>query len=261
MKIHQKGLIRYITFSSFDKEERIVHGLFLRQGGCSPEPWQSLNLSTTVGDSRENVIENRTRIMEVLNLPKDDFFDVWQIHSTNVIETNKPRSRDQNYIQADAIITNTPGVALLMRFADCVPILLYDPVNYVIGLVHAGWMGSIQKIVKKTVKRMQEVYGSNPEKVITGIGPSIGIENYPVGTEVIEQTKRAFPLDWKKLLKKIGGQDHLDLWKTNELVLRELGVAKIEHSRICTAANTSDWYSHRGEKGKTGRFGVVICIK
>ncbi len=261
MKTHHNGSIKYITFSSFDREEKIVHGLFLRHGGCSPEPWKSLNLSTTVGDSKENVIKNRIRIMEVLNLSKDEFFDVWQIHSTNVIETNKPRSRDENYIQADAIITNTPGVSLLMRFADCVPILLYDPVNFVIGLAHAGWIGSIQKIGKNTVKRMQELYGTNPEMVIAGIGPSIGVENYPVGNEVIEQTKRAFPLDWKKILQKINGQDHLDLWKTNELVLRESGVNKIEHSRINTAVNISDWYSHRGEKGKTGRFGVVICIK
>jgi len=261
MNIHQKGLIRYITFSSFDKEERIVHGIFLRNGGCSLEPWKSLNLSTTVGDSRENVIENHTRIMKVLNLPKDDFFDVWQIHSTNVVETNKPRSRDQNYIQADAIITNEPGVALLMRFADCVPILLYDPIHYVIGLVHAGRIGSIQKIARKTVERMKEVYGTNPEKVIAGIGPSIGVDHYSVGAEVIEQTKRSFPLDWEKLIPKRGSQDHLDLWKTNELVLKESGVVNIEHSRICTASNTSDWYSHRGEKGKTGRFGVVICLK
>jgi YfiH family protein len=261
MNIHQKGLIRYITFSSFDKEERIVHSIFLRNGGCSLEPWKSLNLSTTVGDSRENVIENRTRIMKVLNLPKDDFFDVWQIHSTNVVETNKPRSRDQNYIQADAIITNEPGVALLMRFADCVPILLYDPIHYVIGLVHAGRIGSIQKIARKTVERMKEVYGTNPEKVIAGIGPSIGVDHYSVGAEVIEQTKRSFPLDWEKLIPKRGSQDHLDLWKTNELVLKESGVVNIEHSRICTASNTSDWYSHRGDKGKTGRFGVVICLK
>lgn len=261
MKIHQKELIRYITFPSFDKEEKIVHGIFLRQGGCSPEPWKSLNLSTTVGDSRENVIENRTRIMKVLNLPKDGFFDVWQVHSTNVVETNKPRSCDQNYIQADSIITNKPGVALLMRFADCVPILLYDPIHNVIGLVHAGWIGSIKKIAKKTIERMEEVYGSNKEKVIAGIGPSIGVDHYPVGAEVIEQIKGSFPLDWENLIQKRGSQDHLDLSKTNELVLRESGVVNIEHSRICTASNISDWYSHRGEKRKTGRFGVVICLK
>jgi YfiH family protein len=261
MKIYQKDLIKYITFPSFEKEEKIVHGIFLRHGGCSPEPWKSLNLSTTVGDSRENVIENRSRIMKVLNIPQDDYFDVWQIHSTNVIKINKPRIHDQNYIKADAMITNKPGVALLMRFADCVPILLFDPIRNVIGLVHAGWIGSLKKITKKTIERMSEEYCSNINNVIAGIGPSIGIDHYPVGAEVINQIKKTFPLDWEKLIQKRGRQDHLDLWKTNELVLRESGVVNIEHANICTASNTSDWFSHRGENGNTGRFGVVICLK
>jgi len=261
MKINQKGLINYLTFSSFDKEERIVHGLFLRHGGCSPEPWRSLNLSTTVGDTKENVVENRSRILTSLNLPKDSFFDVWQIHSTNVIVTDQPRSRDQNYIQADAIITNKQGVALLMLFADCVPILLYDPVNSVIGLVHAGWMGSINRIVNKTVEKMKRDFDSDPEKIIAGVGPSVGVEQYPVGNDVIKQTKRSFPENWDMLLLEINNQIHLDLWKTNELVLQESGVKKIEQSRVCTASNINDWYSHRSEKGKTGRFGVLICIK
>jgi polyphenol oxidase len=261
MILHQNDLIKYLTFSSLEKEEKIVHGIFLRNGGCSPEPWKSLNLSTTVGDSKDNVIENRIRIMNALNLPKDSFFDVWQVHSTKVVVTAKPRSRDQNYIQADAIITNEPGVALLMRFADCVPILFFDPINFVVGIAHAGWIGSIHKIAKKTVEKMEEVYGSNKNKIIAAIGPSIGIDQYPVGEEVIEQTKKAFPLDWKKIIKKMGSQAHLDLWKTNEMVLQETGVMNIEQSGICTASNTSDWFSHRGDKGKTGRFGVVMCLK
>ena len=261
MEKHQRDSISYLTFSSFDKEEKIVHGIFKRMGGCSPNPWKSLNLSTTVGDSRENVIENHTRIMQVLNLPKDEYFDVWQVHSTNVVETDRPRPRDQTYVQGDAIITNKPGVALLMRFADCVPILMYDPIHFAIGLVHAGWVGSIQKIAKKTVERMKEVYGTNSEKLIVGIGPSIGVDHYPVGKEVTEKTKISFPLKWQMLIFNKDGQDHLDLWKTNELVLQELGVMNIEQSKICTVSNTDDWYSHRGENGKTGRFGVVICLK
>jgi polyphenol oxidase len=261
MNIHQIGEICFNTFPSFDKEESIVHGIFLRHGGCSPDPWKSLNLSTTVGDSKENVIENRNRIMEVLNLPKDNIFDVWQVHSTKVVVTENPRLHDQNYIQADAILCNTPGVSLLMRFADCVPILLFDPVHHVIGIVHAGWIGSLQKIAKRTIKRMEEVFGTHPQTVIAGIGPSISVEQYPVGTEVIKQTKKSFPLDWEKLLITKASKDYLDLWKTNELVLQESGVINIEHSLICTASNIGAWFSHRGERGITGRFGIVICLK
>jgi YfiH family protein len=260
MNIHQNGQIRYLTFPSLDCDNRIRHGIFQRHGGYSPEPWSSLNLSTTVGDSKENVIQNRILIMRTLDFPEDDFFDVWQIHSTNVVVTDKPRSREQNYFQADAIITSKPGVVLLMRFADCVPIFLYDPAHCVIALVHAGWMGTVQKIAKIVVEKMQDIFGSKAKEIYACIGPSISVEKYPIGMEVAEKIKMAFPKSWKSLILTINDSSHLDLWKSNEIALQEAGIEKIEISNICTATNPADWFSHRAEKGRTGRFGVLFSI-
>ncbi len=260
MNLHHCEEIKYLTFQNLDSDHRISHGIFQRHGGCSPEPWSSLNLSTTVGDSRENVIENRTRIMRALGFPDDDFFDVWQIHSAKVVVVDRPRPREQTYIQADAIITNTPGVVLLMRYADCVPVLLFDPVNCVIGLAHAGWMGTVQKIARVAAEKMHESFGTNPQEIQAFIGPSISSERYPVGLDVINRVKDAFPNDWQALVTLKNEQYHLDLWQSNEQALREAGVVNITQANICTASNANDWFSHRTEKGKTGRFGILLAI-
>ena len=261
MNLHQVGEIRYLTFPNLDGDHRISHGIFQRYGGCSPDPWSSLNLSTTVGDSYENVIENRTRIMRALGFPEDDFFDVWQVHSAKVVVVDRPRSREQTYIQADAIITNKPGVVLLMRFADCVPVLLFDPINCVIGLAHAGWLGTVQKIAKVAAEKMHESFGTNSQEIQACIGPSISSELYTVGSDVINKVKNAFPGDWQALVTLKKEQYYLDLWQSNELALREAGVVNITQANICTASNVNDWFSHRAEKGKTGRFGILLAIK
>lgn len=261
MNLHQYDGIRFLTFPSLDADNRISHGIFQRHGGCSPQPWSSLNLSTTVGDTRENVIENRTRIMRSLGFPEDDFFDVWQIHSARVVVVNQPRSREQTYIQADAIITNSPKVVLLMRFADCVPVLLFNPVNCVIGLAHAGWKGTVQKIARVAVEKMNQAFGTKPQDIQACIGPSISSERYPVGLDVINEVKDAFPNVWQALVYFNKDQYHLDLWRSNGQVLKEAGVEKITHANICTATNFKDWFSHRAEKGKTGRFGILFAIK
>ena len=260
MNFHQNGQVKYLTFPFLDCDKRIAHGIFQRHGGCSPQPWSSLNLSTTVGDSRENVIQNRITILNSLDFPEDDFFDVWQIHSSVVVITDKPRPREQNYIQADAIITAKPGVVLLMRFADCVPILFFDPVNCVIALAHAGWMGTVNKIAKVTVEKMQASFGSKAKDILACIGPSISVEKYPVGVDVIERIKSAFPGSWESLVKIKKDVSYLDLWKSNETALHEAGVENVTLSKICTATNPGDWFSHRAEKGKTGRFGILFSI-
>lgn len=259
MKNHKKDNIIYCTFETLNSS-RLKHGIFMRHGGCSPNPWKSLNLSTTVGDSRENVIENRTNILNTLDLSPNSYFDVWQVHSSNVVFTNKPRPRDQSYIKADAIITNSKNVSLLMRFADCVPILLYDPIKNVIAMVHAGWIGTLDLIAYKTVMEMQTIFNCSPQNIMAGIGPSIGIDHYQVGDEVVEKTKTAFSLDWNLLINKRKNGLYLDLWKANEFALKKAGIREIEKSDICTACHTNDWFSHRGEQGRTGRFGAVLSL-
>ena len=256
MPIHSKRDISYYTFSSLDNYH-LVHGVFMRHGGVSPKPWSSLNLATSVGDSRESVIENRRRITKCLSLREDSIFDVWQVHSNRVIHAEDSRKLDQLHQKADSIITNRPNITIMMLFADCLPIMMYDPKKNIAALAHAGWQGTVNGVVGETVKSMQEKYACKPEDLIACIGPSICVDHYEIGKDVAEEVERSFK-DTKKILIKKGGKIHLDLRIANQINLNKFGVKKIHTSNICTACNINDWYSHRAEEGKTGRFAAVI---
>jgi YfiH family protein len=229
----------------------------MRYGGVSPKPWSSLNMATSVGDSRESVIENRRRIAKCLSFQEDSIFDVWQVHSNRVIHAMDSRNLDQPHQKADAIITNKPNVTIMMLFADCVPVMMYDPKNNVASLVHAGWQGTVNEVVGETVKSMKEKYGCKPEDLVACIGPSICVDHYIIGKDVAEKVERSFENTEQILIKK-DGKTHLDLQIANRIILQKHGIKNIQNSNICTACNTSDWYSHRAEKGKTGRFAAVI---
>ena len=128
---HDNG-IRYYTFGIFPRE--VTHAVFTRQGGVSPEPWASLNVGGTVGDEVTRVRENRFRSFTALGRRIDSLFDVWQVHSADAVCADAPRDPGKELIQADIIFTDKPNVTLYMRFADCVPILLHDPKQGVVGL-------------------------------------------------------------------------------------------------------------------------------
>ncbi len=259
MPFHHANELTYYTLDLFEIPG-IVHGFYTRRGGVSPAPWASLNLGGTVGDVRENIVENRRRIFESVGRPVESIFDVWQVHSADVICSSIPRPLDSDPVKADVILTDRPEITLFMRFADCVPIFLHDPVKKVIGIVHAGWQGTVKKACKAAVEAMQDRYQSNPADILAGIGPSIGPHHYQVGPDVIQQVQDAFGVDASGLLDGSNGNTHLDLWEANRLVLAQSGVRNIQVAGVCTACHIEDWYSHREEHGKAGRFGALIAM-
>jgi YfiH family protein len=260
IKCDTSGGLNYYQFESF-LFNHCRHGIFTRHGGVSPAPWSSLNQGGTVGDSRENVVENRKKIFECIERPVSSIFDVWQVHGTNIVCAELPRRADEPHQKADAIFTNNPDISLFMRFADCVPILIYDPVKHVIGIIHAGWKGTVNNIIKKAVQTIQDKYSSNPNNIFAGIGPSIGPDHYEIGPEVGKKVKETFCRNSDEVLLKINGSYHFDLWKAIEYQLHEQGINRIESANMCTACNIAEWYSHRAEHGNTGRFGVIITLK
>ncbi|GAB4472203.1 MAG: peptidoglycan editing factor PgeF [Anaerolineales bacterium] len=251
--------LHYYTFERLEGYG-VCHAIFTRKGGISPYPWASLNLGGTVGDAPERVVENRKRAFAALDLKIEMAHDVWQVHSAEVICVDQPRPPQQPHTKADAILTDRKGVHLFMRFADCVPILLYDKMKSVIGIVHAGWQGTVGGIAKKAIEVMNARYGTNPGDVWAGIGPSIGVHHYPVGEDVWLRARDRIPEIAQACFKRDGVNFRFDLWLANQLLLEQAGVGEIEVSGLCTACNLEDWYSHRAEKGKTGRFGVVISL-
>jgi len=260
MPFHQPESVRYYTFDLF-AEEAVTHAVFTRVGGVSKDQWASLNVGLTVGDDPVCVAENRLLSFQAVNRSIETLSDSWLVHGSDVFIYDSPRPSDQPFPpKADIILTDNPEVTLFMRYADCAPILFFDPVKWVIGLAHSGWMGTIKKVGKVAVEAMQARFGCHPNKILAAIGPTIGPDQYEVGVDIVEAVKSAFGQAAKRLLPRINHAIHFDLWEGNRMVLEQAGVGQIELSSICTADNTQDWYSHRASQGKTGRFGVLLAL-
>jgi polyphenol oxidase len=258
MPFKSDGEIRYFQFENLG--QGLSHGIFTRRGGVSPRPWAALNLGGTVGDELERVQCNRQLALATLERDISSLYDVWQVHGVNVSIAGAPRDPETAHVKADVILTDQIGVTLMMRFADCVPIFLHDPVKKVVGIVHAGWIGTIKGTVRYAVEAMQERFGSEVKDIRAGIGPSIGPDHYEVGPDVADQVRQVFGGKASSLLSSDTGREKLDLWAANRLILEQAGLIHVELAGICTACHTEDWYSHRAEKGKTGRFGAIIAL-
>jgi YfiH family protein len=251
MPFHEHNGIRTYRFENFS--HAVTQAVFTRRGGVSPAPWDSLNVGGTVGDDRAHVAENRIRSFDSMGRDPASLFDVWLVHGTDIICADSPRPLDQPPIQADGILTDNPAVTLYMRFADCVPILFHDPIRSVVGIAHAGWMGTIRGTARAIVEKMHSHYGCKPDNIQAAIGPSIGVDHYEVGADVIVKVQESFGMDAERLIESRAGRTYLDLWMANYIQLQNAG-------GICTACHLDDWFSHRAEKGKTGRFGALIGL-
>ena len=241
----------------------MAHGIFTRLGGVSVAPWASLNVGASVNDDPQAVARNAQLFYGALDTDINRACTVWQVHGTEVIVAREPRPDRRWLAQADALITDQIGLPLSMRFADCVPVLLYDPVRQAIGLVHAGWRGTVADVVGSALRTMVDSFGTRTHDVQAAIGPSIGPECYQVGPEVVEATKQAFG-DVSDLVHYDGdGGAYLDLWTSNKRALERAGIdpAKIEVSKVCTACHVDEFFSHRAEHGKTGRFGAIMMLR
>jgi YfiH family protein len=252
------GDIRYFQFEIFDR--KVSQAIFSRLGGVSPSPWASLNMGSTVGDEQKRVLENRNRALKALGKDPKSVFDVWQVHGTEVIVTQAPRNPAHPHDRADAILTNTPGLILMMRFADCVPIYLFDSIRMVIGIAHAGWQGTINGIIPTTISAMRAKFGSKPADILAGIGPAIGPDHYQIGEDVASRVRSTFGGEATYLLKIVNETIYFNLWEANKLQLERSGVKNIENSNLCTACHSDAWFSHRAEHGKTGRFGAILSL-
>jgi hypothetical protein len=250
-----------LIYYQFDLWPRLKHGIFTRQGGVSQPPWASLNLGGSVGDEAEAVRHNHGLIYETLGLNGAQACSVWQVHGTETIVANQPLAGRHWIAQADSMITNRLDTPLVMRFADCTPLLFYDPTEGVIGLAHAGWRGTVQGMGASAVRAMTDTYGCKPRNVQAGIGPSIGPKSYQVGEEVVEAVERYFGAT-EGLIRRNpdDGTAYFDLWAANRRDLERAGVEQIEVAGLCTFERNDEFFSHRAEKGRTGRFGVVVSL-
>lgn len=236
------------------------HGIFTRLGGVSHGAWSSLNLGASIGDDTEAVRENHARMYAALGVNAGRATSCWLVHSTDVLVAGEPKNGRQ-LPKADCLITDLPDTPLVMRYADCVPLIAYDPVKRAIGLAHAGWRGTVQGMASRLIEALQKTYRCRPADIEVLIGPAISRRNYPVGEEVARQAEAAFGGSARVIWRDpVSGAAHFDLWRANLLELRRQGVDKVQVVDICTHENTQEFYSHRAEAGRTGRFGVAVSL-
>lgn len=256
-RVSQDGL----EFYRHRQWDNIKHGIFTRHGGVSQSYWSSLNVGGTNGDDDEAVRINHERMYNVLDVNGERACTTWMIHGVETIIANDPAEGRRWLAKADAILTNKPDTPLVMRYADCTPLMVYDPTKQVIGLGHAGWRGTVNGMGASMVKTMYETYDCQPDDIEVVIGAAISQDNYQVGEEVVEAVNQYYGEDAELIARDpADGTAYLDLWKANQMDFERQGVTKIEVMGICTFDNTDDFFSHRGENGKTGRFGVVMSL-
>jgi polyphenol oxidase len=255
---HNHTLV-YYQFDGLAQHSNVYQGIFTRLGGVSRAPFESLNLSRSVGDEAEAVHENNRRMLAIFDATLDRAVTAWLVHGKTVAVVDRNDAGGYRN-HTDAIITNDRSITLTMRFADCAPIVFYDPTHHAIGIAHAGWRGVVANIAQETVAAMHTAFQSEPQELWAGIGPCISVDRYRVGPEVIEAVSAACPADAPIVRSQPDGSTHLDLNAAIESQLRASGVNQIELSGLCTATNTQEWFSHRAENGKTGRFGVVLGL-
>ncbi len=260
MKRQSTNGLTFYQFEDLAHYSDLYHGAFTRLGGVSQAPFNTLNLARSVGDDAQSVQENNRRMLGVFGMTPDHATTAWLVHGRSVAVMT--RADTGSYRQGfDAIITRERGLALTMRFADCVPIVLFDSMQHAIGLAHAGWRGVAENVIAATVAALRDNFGSQPQHLWAGIGPCISAERYCVGQEVIDLVASACPPGAPIVRRQSDSSLHLDLNAAVLSQLRACGVENIEESAICTASNTTEWFSHRAENGKTGRFGVVIGLR
>jgi purine-nucleoside/S-methyl-5'-thioadenosine phosphorylase / adenosine deaminase len=299
---HQHNTTRHLQFHHYQQFPELIHGIFTREGGYSPAPYHSLNTSTTLasaargGDSIDNVARNRQLILRALGLGEYPCATLWQVHGAGVLafdtrdEWRTDWASTSYYLlqswtpaaihKADAILSQQPGLAIALSFADCTPITFYDPMTRVAGIAHGGWRGTARGIVIATIEAMQQRFGCQPQHIYAGIGPTIGPCCYEVSPEIealflgheqfdempIHEKYRALVHESAVFsIMHLSGQEslRLDLAATTykQLIMAGLLPEHIEQAEICTGCNTDRFYSHRREQGRTGRFPVVMALR
>ena len=266
------GILPIVESPLFQRETGLEHGFSTRKGGVSKEHLASLNLSFSVEDAKENVLENFRRIGERFGKTPEDFVLSKQSHETKVLKVGtkdrgKGITKDRDYEGIDALITDEKGIILSCFSADCVPILFYDPVHKAVGACHSGWRGTKGKILQNVVEEMRKHFSSNPAEILVAIGPSICKEQYVVSEDLALSFLEDYPdlgEDTASPIQRISKDKfQLDLWDLNRRIALDCGI-KEEHISIsgyCTMENPELFFSHRYSQGRRGLQGAFICLQ
>ena len=240
------------------------HCFTTRHGGVSRGALSSMNLAIKLDETDENVTRNFEILGNALGFGIHDLVLTRQTHSDIVrVVTRRDCSGcfHRDYPECDALVTNSPGVALTVFTADCTPLLFHDPHTGAVGAAHAGWRGTVSAIGPKTVAAMVENFGCKPEHIHAAIGPNIGFCHFETDSDVPDALLAAFGEEILPFIRKKGVKYFVDLKEINALILRRAGVRHIEISEDCTMCRPDRFWSHRVTQGIRGSQGAVIVCK
>ncbi|MBQ6469241.1 MAG: peptidoglycan editing factor PgeF [Lachnospiraceae bacterium] len=271
MPAGEENVLPVLVSPLLDAIPGITHCFTTREGGVSKGIFRSLNLSFNRGDERAAVEENFRRVAAAFGSTPDRILSTDQTHTANIRvaseeDAGKGVIRPKDYTDVDGLVTNVPGLILGVYIADCVPVLIADPVSGAVGAIHSGWRGTAEGIAGRAVRLMQEQFGSRAEDLICAVGPSICKDCYEVSKDVAERFEerlghRAAEAVFYKGLSPEGEPKYLaDLWQSNRIVLEEAGVlpSHISVTDVCTSCNSEFLFSHRASRGKRGNLGAFI---
>jgi YfiH family protein len=243
--------VELFRFGNLSEVRGVIHGISTRSGGVSRNRCESLNVSYTVGDEPANVDENLRRISEAVGTERERLFAAYQVHG-NVVALVEPDTESRP--RCDVLITRSKQRTLMLRYADCTPVLLADIHGRAVAAVHAGWRGSAVRAAGAAVSALASALGCRPQDLVAGVGPAIGPCCYTVGQDVVD----AFAdRPW------LFSEGKLDLWAANREALIEAGVPseQIEVAGVCTQCHAERFFSHRANGGElAGRFAAVIGL-
>jgi len=240
-----------------------THAFTTRIGGVSSGIFESLNLAQRAGDDHEKVRENYSRLCSALGISIDDLVCSTQVHGTYIRVITREDCGGllkSNSHQADGLITKTPGAALLVFTADCVPILLYDPVQNAAAAVHAGWRSTVANITGIAVQKMETEFGCSHSDIKAAIGPCISKCCFETDADVAGAVRGALPGNAEDCLTQHGSKYMVDLKEVNRILLTQAGVTDIIVSDECTSCLDNKYWSHRKTQGNRGSQAAVIVI-
>jgi hypothetical protein len=261
-ELREQNGVKFIVCRPLE-EAGVVNAFSTRVGGISPLPEQALNLGYFSGDREANVSENRRRFLSAIGWPNDHLLTMKQTHSEMCWRVEDVDAVRRERPICDTMISQRTGVLLGVQTADCVPILIYDPQRRAIAAIHAGWRGTLKRIVSRTLRLMQEHFSTVASDCRVAIGPAIGQCCYEVGVDVIEPFRQAFSFA-AEVLRAGSRSDkaYLDVAGTN---LRLLDIAGVNRSNIfvcreCTACRNDLFFSHRRETGAGHGVGRLLSV-
>lgn len=258
-----------LQFERLASESDIVHFSTTRSGGVSTGRFESFNLGNYSDDSPLNIFENRMRLARMFHKTHEEFIVPHQRHGAKVavidesfLALDKSAQTEALY-GVDATITKLHELFLCSTTADCVPIILFDKYTMAIAAIHAGWRGTVQRIVEKTIHSMTRCYGTSPRDLIAGIGPAISMKHYEVGNDVEHAfTENGFDISTSSARSEKSGKLHINLKEINRQEMLRLGVLSenIETSGLCTFENPDLFFSARGQGVHSGRMLTGIML-